>query len=396
MNNNTAALELVCETANSLFPELNMRPNELSHPTEAFLTKVLICYLRSFGFRLEPPYNIESEAKDTSREKRLFLSKLCRQVERIIQISFPGKTFTYIDIIEPTVKKTSSTLDVLFNYRCFYKMQKKEILCPIADQLKERQALSAAIAAKRSELELKKQKAEQMKVDIVNHQASIDKMTVELPKVMAELNEQSKILQQKEMESALQEEQLAEINAQVKQFEQLLVKDTEVELVESQTAQILARIESSKQEMEKQEELFKERRLEIEANQQLIDELEKAMNILPPDLLNEYKENLKLKERMEKKHASIETKHQSVLASNEKHKQQLAECEKKLKSLKVQFEKDAQEPKQRIAELETFINQQEDHIVELQQSKGQLQEQMEADQCDAEQIKIIVSSLIDH
>lgn len=103
MNNNTAALELVCETANSLFPELNMRPNELSHPTEAFLTKVLICYLRSFGFRLEPPYNIESEAKDTSREKRLFLSKLCRQVERIIQISFPGKTFTYIDIIEPSM-----------------------------------------------------------------------------------------------------------------------------------------------------------------------------------------------------------------------------------------------------------------------------------------------------
>lgn len=114
MNNNNAALELVCETANSLFPELNMRPNELSHPTEAFLTKVLICYLRSFGFRLEPPYNIESEVKDTSREKRLFLSKLCRQVERIIQISFPGKTFTYIDIIEP------STNDLYKLYLIYY------------------------------------------------------------------------------------------------------------------------------------------------------------------------------------------------------------------------------------------------------------------------------------
>lgn len=111
-------------------------------------------------------------------------------------------------------------------------MQKKEILCPIADQLKERQALSAAIAAKRSELELNKQKAEQMIVDIVNCQTNIAKMSVELPKVMAELKEQSKILQQKEMEFALQEEQLAELNGQVKKFQQLLVKETEVELVE--------------------------------------------------------------------------------------------------------------------------------------------------------------------
>lgn len=148
--------------------------------------------------------------------------------------------------------------------------------------------------------------------------------------------------------------------------------------------------------MEKQEELFKERRMEIEANQQLIDELEKAMNILPPEALNEFKENLKFKERMEKKHASIESKHQSVLSINEKQKQQLAECEKKLKTLKLQFEKDAQEPKQRIAELETFITQQENRIVELQQRKGQLQEQIEAEQCDAEQIKIVVSSLIDN
>lgn len=148
--------------------------------------------------------------------------------------------------------------------------------------------------------------------------------------------------------------------------------------------------------MEKQEELYKERRLEIEANQQLIDELEKAMNILPPELLSEYKDNLKLKERMEKKHISIESKNQNLSTGNDKQKVQLLDCEKKLKTLKLQFENDAQEPKQRITELDTFINQQENRIVELEQSKGQLQEQIEGEQCDAEQIKIIVSSLIDH
>ncbi|XP_030564910.1 uncharacterized protein LOC115765470 [Drosophila novamexicana] len=395
MNNNNEALELICATANSLFPELNVRLNEVSHPTEAFLTKVLIHYLRSFGFRMEPPYNIENEAKDTSREKRQFLSKLCRQVERIVQISFPGKMFTYMDIIEPTAKKTSSTLDVLFNYRCFYKMHKKEVLSPIVEQHKERQFLIAAITSKRNELEQSKQRAAQIKVDIGKAQANIARLHDQLPKAEAELHEQSRILRQKQAEFALQEEQLAEITNQVQHFKQLLVQDSDVADVEAQNAQIVARIKSCKEEMAKQEELYKERRVEIETNQLLNDEIEKTMQILPPEVLDEYKEQLKLKERMEKKHAAVLSKHQGFLAVREKQKQQIELCEKELKALKLQYEQDALAPKQKLAEQEAEINQQTESVEELEQGKIRLQNQIDEEQRTAEHIKLVFTKIVD-
>lgn len=176
-----------------MFPELNVRVNDLSHPTEAFLTRVLIHCLRAFGFRIEPPYNIESESTDPSKEKRVFLCKLCRQVQHILQISFPGKTYTYHDIIEPSknqlitsscivfksltllaVKKTLNTLDVLFNYWCFYKMHKKQIIPPIMEKHIERQALIADIAAKRRELEQIKSKKFRIRLILPNAKSTYE------------------------------------------------------------------------------------------------------------------------------------------------------------------------------------------------------------------------------
>jgi len=100
-------MEKLCKDAHLLFPELNVRISDISHPTEAFLTRILVHTLRAFGFRVEPPHNIESEFPDTSKEKRVFLSKLCRQVQHILQICFPGKTYTYYDIIEPSKRRVS-------------------------------------------------------------------------------------------------------------------------------------------------------------------------------------------------------------------------------------------------------------------------------------------------
>lgn len=249
-NNNNAAMELVCKTANSLFPELNVRINEISHPNEALITRILIHCLRAFGFRVEPPYNIQSESNNNSKEKRIFLRKLCRQVERILQISFPGKTYTYYDIIQPSMnaylrrisrynalysfaaaKKTLNTLDVLFNYWCFYKMHKKEVMTPLLAQCKDSQNLQTNIASMRRELDQKKKTAAQVTIDIGKCKANIKKLREQFPKAQAELNDQLKLLRRQQADIAVQEEELASISRQVEHFKQLLVLDSEVEVV---------------------------------------------------------------------------------------------------------------------------------------------------------------------
>lgn len=162
-----------------------------------------------------------------------------------------------------------------------------------------------------------------------------------------------------------------------------------------QNAQIVARIKSCKEEMAKQEELYKERRVEIETNQLLNDEIEKTMQILPPEVLDEYKEQLKLKERMEKKHAAVLSKHQGFLAVREKQKQQVELCEKELKALKLQYEQDALAPKQKLAEQEAEINQQTESVEELEQGKIRLQNQIDEEQRTAEHIKLVFTKIVD-
>ncbi|EDW04227.1 bromodomain-containing protein DDB_G0280777 [Drosophila grimshawi] len=386
----TEAMEHVCSSANKLFPELNMRLSDLTHPTEAFLTRTFVHYLRAFGFRVEPPYNIES--KDTSREKRQFLSKLCRLVERILQISFPGKPFTYIDIFEPTVRKTRNTLDVLFNYYCFYKMHKKKIVTPVVEKHKEHHTLTSTLGAKQKELGKNQQDAAQWKINKAKSEANIEQLREELPKALAELQAQSKLLEQKEAEAKLQEQQLQEITGQVNQLKQLV---SDVPNVKEQTAQIAARIDCFKVEIAKQEEQHKERRMEIETNQLLNDEIDKLFTILPPEALSAYKKCLKEKEQLEKEHLSLETTNQGLLTNEQEQQQQLQQRENEVKQLKLNCEHEAQAAKQKIADQEAEIVQQAARVEQLEQSNNNLLEQLEAEQCTAEHVKSFVVKLDD-
>jgi len=94
-------IERVMDQGNCLMPDINICQSDLANPTEPIVTKIMVHYLRSFGFRLEPPYKIGTELGHSSREARVFLIRVCRQVERIVQISFPNKTYSYMDIIKP-------------------------------------------------------------------------------------------------------------------------------------------------------------------------------------------------------------------------------------------------------------------------------------------------------
>ncbi|XP_034475021.1 spindle assembly abnormal protein 6 homolog [Drosophila innubila] len=391
--NNNALMEQVLNGAKMMFPELNVRVSDISHPTEAFLTRVFIHCLRAFGFRVEPPYNIESESTDTSKEKRVFLSKLCRQVQHILQISFPGKTYTYYDIIEPTAKKTLNTLDVLINYWCFYKMHKKEIIPPIMEKHMERQSLIAEITAKRRELEQRKQQQIQDKIDIAKCEANIRKLREELPKAEAELNQQSKESRQLQSDLATEEEKESEIRSQVKHLKQLVVLDSDVNIVQMETKQLTAHIESYKSEVAKQEQIYKDRRLEIENISQLNDEIENAFNILPPDVVSDYKETLKLKDRLEKRHVTLINKHQSLQDTQVKNQNVLTQQEEKLKTLKLQCEQQDVKDQEKVAEQKALNEKLTAKVEQLEQSKKTLQNQLDEAKQTFKHLNIYVTKL---
>ncbi|KAL7741403.1 hypothetical protein ACLKA6_013839 [Drosophila palustris] len=386
-------MEQVCKNAKALFPELNVQVSDISDPTEAFLTRALVHCLRAFGFRVEPPYNVDSEANDTSKAKRVFIGKLCRQTQRILQISFPSMTYSYYDIIAPTPKKTLNTLDVLCNYYCFYKMHKKEVIPPIMERHLERQSLIAVIAANKRELEQRKQREVQDTTDIAKCEANIKKLQAELPKAESELNKQSKTLRQLQSELATQEEQQSELRNQVNHLQQLVVLESDMTALQMEAKELAAQIEKHKPEKAKLDQIYNERRLEIEKISRLNDEIEKAFNILPPDVLNDYKEELKQKESLEKSHVELMHKLQGLQDMNVKSQKVLAQVEEKYKARKLQCEQEASKLLEKVAEQEALKEQQTGKIEQLEQCIKTLEEKLDEEQRVAEDLKIFVTKL---
>ncbi|XP_017472663.1 PREDICTED: uncharacterized protein LOC108363723 [Rhagoletis zephyria] len=146
---------------NELCPECTMVETDLGNPSETWLTKILISYLRMFGYRVEIPY-----AEDGTRERRLYLIKLVRQIDHIYKITDKTFIFTYFDLLKPTIKKTSHMLRILLNYLYYFNMFKTNVFKMAANRLKERQDLMEEVKCTIAENEKRRIKAE--KVHIVH------------------------------------------------------------------------------------------------------------------------------------------------------------------------------------------------------------------------------------
>lgn len=160
-----------------------------------------------------------------------------------------------------------------------------------------------------------------------------------------------------------------------------------------ETKQIDAQIENLKAEMSKQQQVFMEHRNEIESISQLNDEIDKAMNILPEDVLNVYKENLKTKERLEKSHALLVAEHRGQVDAKEKSKQYLDQAETKLKAHKVQFEQNTQLEQQKIIEEKENIEKNLSEAAELKLNNNTLQQRIDDEDRTTEHLKAFVSKL---
>lgn len=145
--------------------------------------------------------------------------------------------------------------------------------------------------------------------------------------------------------------------------------------------------------MSKQQEIYMEHRNEIESIVQLTNEIDKAMDILPEDVLNVYKENLKNKERLEKKNTQLMGEHRGQLDAKEKSKHYLEQVEMKLKAHKTQYEQNAELEQQKIIEEKENIERNLALEAELKQNNITMQKKIDEEERTSENLKVFLSNI---
>lgn len=145
--------------------------------------------------------------------------------------------------------------------------------------------------------------------------------------------------------------------------------------------------------MSKQQAIYMEHRNEIESILQLTNEIDKAMNILPEDVLNVYKENMKKKERLEKKNALLMGEHRGKLDAKEKGKHYLEQVEMKLKAHKAQYEQNAELEQQKIIEEKENIKRNLALEAELKQNNNTMQMKIDEQENTTENLKVFLSDI---
>lgn len=145
--------------------------------------------------------------------------------------------------------------------------------------------------------------------------------------------------------------------------------------------------------MSKQQEIYMEHRNEIESIVQLTNEIDKAMDILPEDVLNVYKENLKNKERLEKKNTQLMSEHRGQLDAKEKSKHYLEQVEMKLKAHKAQYEQNAELEQQKIIEEKENIERNLALEAELKQNNITMQKKIDEEERTSENLKVFLSNI---
>ncbi|XP_017134528.1 tropomyosin [Drosophila elegans] len=361
----SAEMEKVMGQGNCLMPDLNISLGDMTNPTEGTVTKIMVHYLRCFGFRLDPPYKSGCETAFASREGRVFLIRLCRQVERIIQISFPNKTYTYVDIMKPAVKKTLSTLSYLFNYLAYYKVFKKNVLGPVEEAIKLKDSLTAEIKAKSQQLEQRRQKADSVENDTRDCEVAIDQLQKELKDSQAKLHQLRKSFSEQSNALELLEQQQMELDKRIGHWEQLVVEDGQVMELTKKIKSACSHVESCKAELAGKKQVTNDHRQVIEASQEVVTALEKATAVLTTIKVEDYTESSKKLETVEKQVSALEANYQMRGLDSEVKKQELSSCDQQYDARKHKHDVEGQKLQKQIEMLQDELEEGKNRIDDL-------------------------------
>lgn len=164
-------------------------------------------------------------------------------------------------------------------------------------------------------------------------------------------------------------------------------------LLSRQIQGINSHIESCKVELASKEKVFNDQRQQIEASQEMVAEIEKAVTILPSNVIEDYKKSCKQMEAIEKELAQVKIQQQNSLYEVTEKQQEIEETEKQLQSRKKILEeqdnksqKQIDERKAKIDDLEKLLDKQKKRNQEIEvhiDNEDQMHEALEDNICQA-------------
>ncbi|XP_055535873.1 filamin A-interacting protein 1-like [Wyeomyia smithii] len=112
------------ENWNSIIPH-KIKASELEHPTESFVFRNIVSFLKMLKYDVTEFENMYTEPKDVLLLKR---TNLVAHINYFYQLCLVSKQsqFFYVDLIKPSPKKTIHVLNILLNYLLYVNMVKDD------------------------------------------------------------------------------------------------------------------------------------------------------------------------------------------------------------------------------------------------------------------------------
>ncbi|XP_067622742.1 tropomyosin isoform X2 [Eurosta solidaginis] len=335
--------ENIIDSWNELFADCKMVESDLKNPTEAWLTNVLINYLRMFGYRI-----VNTSNEDCIRENRLFLIELVRCIDHIYKITDKTFTFTFYDLLRPTPKKTSHMLGILLNYLYYLNLFKTEVFKMASDRLKERQELGAEVKYTVEDNIKRHSKAQQIQeqVDALSKQIPIQRN--ELKALNSQVEHGKGQLQQKKDAITELGTKIDAFKAQVRNLKRQIVPNDEGQELQTQLVKLQENITECEEQTRNVESNLKTHILDNEKLQELLKMVENAKDILNPTFVENLNETNKKISSTEAQVANYEKEKEQLIQVINRNEKAIKSSQEKLKVEETQYDEEKQRRKQAI------------------------------------------------
>ncbi|XP_055627701.1 uncharacterized protein LOC129769444 [Toxorhynchites rutilus septentrionalis] len=165
------------EDWNSIIP-YKIKAADLEHPTESFVFRCIISFLKMLKYNVTEFENMYNEPKEGLMLKR---KQLAAHINHSYQLCLGSKSssFFYVDLIKPSPKKTIHVLNILLNYLFYVNMVRDETVERATRCTEKYQELSAKLNQQQREMETHK-------IKVHNIEENIMEMNKQLPQLQNE------------------------------------------------------------------------------------------------------------------------------------------------------------------------------------------------------------------
>ncbi|KAM7351159.1 nuf2 [Cochliomyia hominivorax] len=381
---------------NKLFPDCQINKTNLSNPSEQFLINALVVYLRRFGYHIEPPFSLNAENKENTRENRLFLIKLARYIDHFLKITDKSYTFTYYDLIRPTPKKTAHMLYILLNYYYYYNLYKEDVFKMAGDRIHKLEELMGLVDDTRRDNEQRKENNKNMKSNIENLMKEVPLARTNLQKLDKQRNQQEEEINKLKHSCVELDEKQKHLEEQKKHLRKRLVPEEE-------SQELLKQLDQLKLELAE----YKEMELTNSANlneckesnaklQKLSKKIQQAYEIIPLHTIKKLQENNKQLTRTQNEEHDLQLKYNSIKQEIEEEVQTKHSLEQELQNKKKEFEAKQHEHMNVLSTKQNLLKEKHKQILRMQEEEHiyecQLEEQKDIAQYLVENISEIFAT----